>query len=66
MLKACEAVCAGELESVAFTVKENVPAMVGVPPICPALLKAKPTGKEPEEIDQLYGVVPPVAVSELE
>ena len=54
------------MESLTFTVKEEVPAVVGVPLICPELLKVRPAGREPELSDQLYGVVPPLAASEAE
>lgn len=57
------ALCAGELESVTLTVNEYVPAVVGVPLIWPELLNVNPAGKLPELIDQLYGVVPPLAAS---
>ena len=66
MLRVAVALCAGELLSVTFTVNEDVPAVVGVPLICPELLSVKPVGKEPELSDQLYGVVPPLAASEAE
>ena len=60
------ALCVGELESVTFTVNEEVPAVVGVPLICPELLSVRPAGKLPELTDQLYGVVPPLAASDTE
>jgi hypothetical protein len=63
MLRLVEALCAGELESVTFTVNDDVPAAVGVPLICPELLNVNPAGKVPEEIDQLYGVFPPLAAN---
>jgi hypothetical protein len=44
---------AGELESVALIVNEDVPAVVGVPLIWPELLSVSPAGREPELIDQL-------------
>ena len=66
MLRFPVALCAGELESVTFTVNEELPAVVGVPLICPELLSVNPAGKLPELIDQLYGVVPPLAASEAE
>ena len=66
MLRFAVALCAGELVSVTFTVNEGVPAVVGVPLICPELPSVKPGGKEPELSDQLYGVVPPFAASEAE
>lgn len=36
---------------------------VEIPEITPALLRLKPGGKLPEETAQVYGGVPPVAVS---
>ena len=66
MLRFAAALCAGELESVTFTVNEAVPAVVGVPLICPELLKVRPAGREPELSDQLYGVVPPLAANAAE
>jgi uncharacterized membrane protein len=63
MLKLFVMLCAGELASVTLTVNEAVPAAVGVPLICPALLSVNPTGNAPEDIDQLYGAVPPLAES---
>jgi hypothetical protein len=43
-----------------------VPAAVGVPAIAPELaVKDNPAGRVPELIDQVYGVVPPVAASVL-
>jgi len=47
-------------------VNETSPAKVAVPLICPPLLRIKPTGSVPTEIDQLYGVVPPLAASDPE
>jgi hypothetical protein len=61
MLNACVAACAGELESVTWTVKLLPPAVVGVPEICPLAERVKPEGRVPENSDQLYGAVPPVA-----
>jgi len=46
---------------VALTVKLNVPAVVGVPEITPALLKFKPLGRLPLSIDQVGAV--PVALN---
>jgi len=58
------AVWAGELESVTMAVKLKVPAVVGVPEMAPVLaLRVRPGGRVPVEIDQVYGVVPPLAVS---
>ena len=47
---------------VAFTVKLNAPAAVGVPDIMPAAESVKPAGKLPLANDHVIGVVP-VAVS---
>ena len=47
MLSAWVLVCAGVLESVAETVKFEVPAAVGVPEIVPEALRFKPVGKLP-------------------
>ena len=53
--------------SLTCTVNDAVPAVVGVPLICPVeLLSVSPVGKEPALIDQLYGVVPPLACSVVE
>ena len=61
-LSGCAAV--NELASVTWTVKLLVPVPVGVPEITPVLAaSASPVGKVPEEMDQLYGVVPPTAAS---
>ena len=48
--------------SVTLNVMEvGPPAVVGVPEIMPLELSDSPAGKVPEDIDQVYGVVPPVA-----
>ena len=50
------------LEPVTLILKLNVFATVGVPLISPVvLLRLNPGGKLPDVMDQLYGVVPPVA-----
>ena len=64
MLRLAVALCTGEVESVTFTVNDEVPAAVGVPLICPELPRVSPAGRVPELTDQLYGVVPPLAASE--
>ena len=66
MLKPCDAVWAGELESFTCTVIGNVPDCVGVPLIVPLETRVKPVGKFPELTTQLYGVFPPVAINALE
>ena len=50
---AWKAVCAGELESITSAVSDDVSAVVGVPLICPELLKLSPAGRAPELIVQL-------------
>jgi hypothetical protein len=48
MLSGVVAVAGGELESVTWTVKLEMPAPLGVPVIAPVLtFKCKPTGKLP-------------------
>jgi hypothetical protein len=49
---AWKAVCAGELESITSIVTDEVSDVLGVPPICPALLSVSPVGKLPELIVQ--------------
>jgi hypothetical protein len=67
MLKMAEAEVAGEPESVTLIVKLKVPAFVGVPEIIPVVAdSARPLGKAPEVTPQLYGAVPPFAVSVVE
>jgi len=54
------------LESVAVTVKVNVPAVVGVPDITPVpVLNNIPLGSDPAVMLNIYGAVPPVAVTVL-
>ena len=53
--------------SVTCTVNDTVPAVVGVPEITPVdEARLNPAGKAPALIDQLYGVVPPLACSVVE
>jgi len=61
MLRLLDAVWA--VASVTWTVKGKEPAEVGVPEMLPEELSARPLGREPLPSDQLYGVVPPAAVS---
>ncbi len=50
------------VESVTWTVKKDVPAVVGFPAIeLPTY--DRPAGSAPEAADHVYGVVPPVATS---
>ena len=51
-------------ESVTFTVKLNVPMVVGVPEISPvAAFKVSPGGNEPFVIEKVYGGTPPIATA---
>ena len=53
-------VCAPfEQESVALTVKEDVPDEVGVPVIRPEEFMERPPGRDPETIEKLTGDTPP-------
>jgi hypothetical protein len=53
-----------ELASDTWTVKLLVPVPVGVPEITPVLeARDNPVGRVPEVMDQVYGGVPPLAVS---
>jgi hypothetical protein len=64
MLRGFVAVSLGVEESVTLTVKLDVPVVVGVPEITPVLgVSLSPAGRVPTEIDQVYGTLPPVAVS---
>ena len=47
--------------SVTLIVKLADPAAEGAPLIWPAVLRAKPAGSAPVEIDHEYGGVPPLA-----
>ena len=54
MLKPCDAVWAGELESFTCTVIGNVPDCVGVPLIMPEeAASVRPVGKLPDVIDHV-------------
>ena len=48
--------------SIIWTVKLKEPVSVGMPRIKPLLLRVIPAGRAPFIMDQVYGVVPPVAV----
>jgi hypothetical protein len=64
ILRDLVSVCMGLLASLTWAVKLKVPAPVGVPLMTPLLaFSVKPTGREPLAIDQVYGMVPPVAAS---
>lgn len=59
------AVCAeGAEESVTVMLKLVLPGFVGVPEMIPVIAsRFRPGGRDPDEIDHLYGVVPPVALA---
>jgi hypothetical protein len=62
--RAWVAVCAVVAESRACTVKEEVPAVVGVPEITPVeAFKLNPAGNEPVVMLHVYGEVPPEAAN---
>ena len=56
-----EVVACVPILSVTFIPTVDAPTVVGVPLIIPALDNVSPAGKEPDAIDQVYGVVPPIA-----
>jgi hypothetical protein len=60
MLSGPETVLVGLLASVTVTVKLEVPTVVGVPPMTQPV-SVRPAGRVPVLIEQLYGVVPPLA-----
>lgn len=66
MLKLPEAALGGEPESLTLIVKLKFPAVVGIPEIVPVVDRVRPTGKVPELMLQLYGMVPPVAANVVE
>jgi len=59
------AVAVREALSVTCAVKPGLPAVVGVPPIVP-FDRLNPAGRDPDTIDQVYGAVPPLALSACE
>jgi hypothetical protein len=62
--RAWVAVWVGEDESVACTLKAEVPDEVGVPVIAPVeAFRLNPGGSAPELTFQEYGVVPPAAAT---
>jgi hypothetical protein len=67
MLVETVAVCTvGELLSVTLTLNTYGPLVVGVPEMRPEEERVRPGGNVPDALLQVYGVVPPVAVSEVE
>jgi len=64
MVKTNACAVVAEAASVRVTVKFAIPAVVGVPEMTPvAAASVSPAGSNPALIDQVYGVVPPVATS---
>ncbi len=64
MLMLSALVAVFEVASVTCTVKLLGPAVVGVPETTPvADASVSPAGSTPAEIDQVYGVVPPLAAN---
>ena len=53
MLRLAVAVFVGKLESVTFTVNENVPVAVGTPEMSPVPVIVSPVGNEPDETIQV-------------
>jgi hypothetical protein len=49
--------------SVAVTVKKNVPTLAGIPERIPPEARVSPAGTEPAVTANVYGAVPPIAVS---
>ena len=63
MLSDLVAVWMGLPASLTWAVKLTVPVAVGVPVMAPLVeLSVRPAGRDPLVIDQVYGVVPPLAV----
>jgi len=60
MLNVCEAELPAE--SAAFSVKMNVPALVGVPVISAPASPSPAGSKDPVATDHVYGATPPVTV----
>lgn len=60
MVSDWDIVFVGLLESVTVTVTVDEPAVVGVPPTVQPV-NVRPAGREPELMEQVYGVVPPLA-----
>src|ERR1700690_199837 len=62
ILSGAVVVSVGRLASLTWTMKLKVPGTVGVPVMAPVLvLRVRPSGREPLAIDQMYGVLPPLA-----
>ena len=57
------AVSCGFPESRTRNVDENVPGVVGVPPITPDELRFRPVGSDPLLISHVFDPVPPVEVN---
>jgi hypothetical protein len=65
-VRTCFAFTGQTEESVALTVKVNVPVAVVVPDMTPPALRLSPTGSVPQETFHVYGTVPPVAARTVE
>lgn len=61
---ATDVVCAGFDESFTEAMKLKVPLAVAFPSIRPLVFRVRPAGRLPEASDQVYGFVPPVAISD--
>jgi hypothetical protein len=60
-------VCTGEPASLTVTPNEKLPFPVGFPEMTPVDgARLSPAGRLPEEMDHVYGAVPPIACSPLE
>lgn len=59
-----DAVCTGDPLSFTAMVKVDVPLVVGVPEIAPALESVRPAGSVPDASDHVYPGVPPVALND--
>src|SRR5690348_11135657 len=58
-----DAVAVRAAVSLTWTVKNGCPDVVGVPVIAPVVApRVRPAGRLPPDSDQLYGLLPPVAV----
>jgi hypothetical protein len=63
MVSPLEAVAGGMELSVTWIKKSNIPTVVGVPVMTPALESDRPGGSNPKDTDQNKGGVPAVAVN---
>ena len=61
---ATDLVCTGLDASFTVAVNLKVPLAVAFPSTRPLALRIRPVGRLPEVTDHLYGLVPPVAMSD--